>query len=81
MTKKIQALCDLFDETGIDYEVVADNEISVEALALGLEHQNPQFATDADLDKGIWQGEGYIHFCEAPLGMLSISIANEVHYD
>lgn len=81
MTKNIQTLCDLFDETGINYEVVADNEISIEALALGLEHKNPQFATDVDLDEGIWQGEGYIHISEVPLGMLSISIANEVRYD
>ena len=81
MTKNIQTLCDLFDKTDINYEVVADNEISVEALALGLEHQNPQFVTNADLDKGIWQGESYIHICEAPLGMLSISVVNEVCYD
>ena len=81
MTKNIQTLCDLFNKTKINYEVIADNEISVEALALGLEHQNPQFATEADLDKGIWQGESYIHICEAPLGMFSISVVNEVCYD
>lgn len=78
MTKNLQNLCTLFDATDIDYNIIAENEISVEAMALGLEHKDPQFITDETLDEGIWLGENYIHICENPQGAFSITIAIEM---
>ena len=81
MTKNLQALCDLFDKTEIDYEVIAENEISIEIMALGLELKNPQFATDKDLDEGLWEGEEYVHIIENHLGLFTIVAAKEARYN
>ena len=81
MTKNLQTLCDLFDKTEINYEVLAENEISVETMALSLELKNPQFATDEDLDEGLWEGEEYVHIIENHLGLFTIVTAKEARYN
>ena len=77
MTKNLQTLCDLFDKTNIDYEIVAENQISVEIMALELEHKNPQFATNKDLDEALWGFEEYVHIFENSLGEFEIIVARE----
>jgi hypothetical protein len=81
MTKNLKTLCDLFDNTDIDYKIIADNEISVEVLSLGLERKNPQNATDEDLDEGLWLGNEYIHICESSLGLFSITVVTAIGDD
>lgn len=82
MTKNLTVLCDLFDKTEIDYEIIAENEISVETMALGLEYKNPQFATDQDLDnEGLWEGETYVHIIENHLGLFTMVTAKAVRYN
>ena len=77
MTKNLQTLCNLFDKTEIDYEIIAENQISVETMAIDLECKNPQFATDKDLDKGLWEGEAYVHIIENHLGLFTMVTAKE----
>lgn len=79
MTKNLQNLCALFDATDIDYNIIAENEISVESMALGLEHKDPQLIiTNESLDEGIWLGDEYIHICENSQGTFSIIITTEM---
>ena len=82
-TKNLQNLCALLKATDIDYNIIAENEISIEAMALGLEHQDPQFTTtNKNLDEGEWMGEDYyIHIHENSQGLFGITILTEIPQD
>ena len=77
MTKNLHTLCCLLIKTDIDYTVISDNEISIEAMALRLigAKDNPkiiQTAGNPMEEDTLWEGESYLHITEEKDGSFSL---------